>query len=228
VSPEQAADGRAPGWHRHLELVATILLAVATVTTAWSAFQSSKWGGFSTASYSAASADRTLSSRSATLAGQQTIIDVTLFTDWLGAVNEEQGQVLPPDYVPDPTTYSGFLYARFRPEFRPALHAWLAEDPATNSDAPPSPFAMDEYVLAAAQESHRLEASADESAAQARVANQRKDNYVLATVMCASVFFFAGIGAKLGSSRRRASMIVLAAVVLLATVAVLASFPVRV
>ena len=163
-----------PGWHRHLELVATVLLAVATVTTAWSAFQSGKWGGYSAASYSAATADRTLSNRSATLAGQQTIIDVTLFTDWLAAVNEEQGQVLPPSYVPDPTTYSGFLYERFRPEFRPALHAWLAEDPATNPEAPPSPFAMDEYVLAAAQESQRLESSADAAATIAHAANQRE------------------------------------------------------
>ncbi|WP_421733059.1 hypothetical protein [Cellulomonas sp.] len=224
---DDTRDDSTTTWHRHLELVATILLAVATVTTAWSAFQSSKWGGYSTASYSAATADRTLSNRSATLAGQQTIIDVTLFTDWLAAVNEEQGQVLPPSYVPDPTTYSGFLYARFRPEFRPALHAWLAEDPATDPEAPPSPFAMDEYVLAAAQESQRLESSADASATIAREANQRKDNYVLATVMCASVLFFCGIGGKLSSVRSRTAMIVLAGVILLATVGVLATYPVR-
>jgi hypothetical protein len=227
------APGRAPAdpgalhHARRLELVATVLLAAATVMTAWSAFQSSTWGSLATSAYSTASADRTLSSRSATQAGQQTIIDVTLFTDWLAAVDEEEGHVALEGYQPDPSRYSGFLYERFRPEFRPALHAWLALAPGSDPAAPPSPFAMDEYVLAAAQESHRLEESADASAARAQQASERKDDYVLATVLCASVLFFSGIGTKLSSRRTRTTMVVCGAVVLLATALVLVTFPVR-
>lgn len=224
-----APGGPVAAVHRHLELVAAVLLAIATVMTAWSAFQSAQWGGEMATSYSAAGAARTESNRASTLAGQQTIIDVQLFTDWLSALDEEQGRVGPaPGYVPDPATYSGFLYARFREEFEPAVQAWVALDPSTNPDAPPSPFAMDEYVLAATQESQRLEKKADAAAARAHHANGVKDNYVLATVLCASVLFFGGIGAKLSSPRLRLAMVGIGGVVLLATLGVLVSYPVQV
>lgn len=215
------------GWYRHLDLVATALLAIATVLTAWSAFQSSQWSGVQAAAYSAASRERAESNQAATLAGQQTTVDVLLFTDWLAALHDEGGAVLPDPYVADPATYSGFLFDRFRPEFRPAVHAWLALGPLTDPDAPPTPFAMDEYVLAATQESERLDTASERSAATARDAIERKDNYVLATVLCASVLFFCGIGSKLGSHRRRATMIAIGGVVLLTTVGVLLTFPVH-
>jgi hypothetical protein len=215
------------GWYRHLDLVATILLAAATVLTAWSAFQSSQWSGVQAAQYSVAARDRSESSQAATLAGQQTTIDVLLFTDWLAALHAEGDALLPDPYAPDPATYSGFLFERFRPEFVPAVHAWLAEDPLTDPGAPPSPFAMDEYVLAAAQDSHRLEQESERAAAAARTAIERKDNYVLATVLCASVLFFCGIGSKLGSPRRRTVMIALGALVLAVTLGTVLTFPVH-
>ncbi|MEZ0448659.1 hypothetical protein [Cellulomonas sp. ICMP 17802] len=225
---EPQATPAETGWYRHLDLVATVVLAVATVLTAWSAFQSSQWSGVQAAAYSAASRERAESNRAQTLAGQQSIIDVMLFTDWLDALHSEGDTVVVPDpYVPDPTVYSGFLFERFRPEFRPAVHAWLAEEPLTNPAAPPSPFAMDEYVLASAQEAARLEKASDRSAATARLAIERKDNYVLATVLCASVLFFCGIGSKLGSPRRRAVMIAIGGAVLLATLVVVLTFPVH-
>lgn len=213
---------------RRVELVVAVVLSVAAVMTAWSAYQSAKWGTVQAASFGAAGAARTESTRASTLAGQQAIVDVQLFTDWLEALEEEQGQVLPPDYEPDPASYSGFLYERFRPEFRPALHAWLEEEPLTNPDAPPSPFAMEEYVLAARVESLELEEQAEAIAARGLDAAERKDSYVLVTVMCSSVLFLVGVGSKLSSQRARRFMLGLAVVVLVATAGVLLSFPVEV
>jgi len=224
LSPSPATPRR---WLRHVELIATIMLAVATVMTAWSAFQANKWNAVQTRSYSAASAHRTESTKDSTRAGQQQIVDVLLFTDWLQAMADETGGRLPTAYVPDPGTYSTFLYKRFRPEFEPALQAWLAADPGTNPSAPSSPFVMPEYTLKAAQQSAALEKAADASAAQAREATARAGNYVLATVLCASVLFFCGIGLKLSSPGRRAAMVGCAAVLLLTTLVVLATFPVQ-
>jgi len=215
------------GWHKHVELVATVLLAVATVMTAWSAFQANKWNAVQTRSYSAASAHRTESTKASTLAGQQQIVDVLLFTDWLQAMSSETGGRLPTAYVPDPGTYSTFLYNRFRPEFRPALDAWLADDPGTNASAPSSPFVMPEYRLKAAQESATLEAAADASAALARQATDRAGNYVLTTVLCASVLFFCGIGTKLSTPRKRTAMVGIAGALLLTTLVILANYPVH-
>ena len=86
---------------------------------------------------------------------------------------DETGGRLPTAYVPDPGTYSTFLYKRFRPEFEPALQAWLAEDPGTNPSAPSSPFVMPEYTLRPPRQSAALEKAADASAAQAREATAR-------------------------------------------------------
>jgi hypothetical protein len=231
VQDERAGRGEgreSRGANLRLDLVVAVVLAVAALMTAWSAYQSAKWGTVQSASYSAATAARTESSRAATRAGQQSIVDVQLFTSWLEALDDEGAQVLSADYVPDPATYSGFLYARFRPEFLPAVEAWLVQEPATNADAPPSPFAMEEYVQASRTESLELEDKADASAARALTAAGRKDSYVLVTVMCSSVLFLGGVGSKLASPRARRLMLGLAVAVLLATGVVLAGFPVRV
>jgi len=210
-----------------LDLLVAVVLSVAALMTAWSAYQSARWGTVQSLSYGAATAARLESSRASTLAGQQTIIDVELFTSWLEAMDEE-GRPLTSTYAPDAGSYSGFVYARFRDEFRPAVQAWLAEEPVTNADAPPSPFAMDEYVQAARGDAQRLEDRASASSADALTASERKDSYVLVTVMCSSVLFLGGVGSKLASARARTVTLGLAVVVLLATVGVLASFPVRI
>lgn len=225
VRPEGGEPRRTP--RVRVDLLVAVVLSVAALLTAWSAYQSARWGSVQSLSYGAATAARLESSRASTLAGQQTIIDVELFTSWLEAMDEE-GLPLAASYVPDPESYSGFVYARFRDEFRPAVHAWLAEEPVTDADAPPSPFAMDEYVQTARVDAQRLEDRASASSADALAASERKDSYVLVTVMCSSVLFLGGVGSKLASARARRVTLGLAVVVLVATVGVLASFPVRV
>ena len=125
---------------RRFEIWEAVLLAAATVMVAWAAFQSAKWNGEQADAYSRASATRTESTRASTAAGQQTIIDVNTFTAWLDALANER-RVNPTGslaadgtYAPDPQQLSGFLYERFRDEFKTAMVAWLAELPLENPD----------------------------------------------------------------------------------------------
>ncbi len=137
-----------------LELFATVMIAMATVLTAWSAFQSTKWGGVQANSYAGAGAARTESAKASTRAGQLAVIDVTAFEQWVAAyadeirLDPESSRGPNGEYVPDPAELSGFLYTRFRDEFKPAVKAWVATRPLENSKAPPTPFAMKQYVLA--------------------------------------------------------------------------------
>jgi hypothetical protein len=191
-----------------IELFATIVLAVATILTAWSTFQAGKWSGQQSINFSEASAARTESTRADTRGGQLSQIDVAMFIDWVTAFNAElkDGSITyePGDeYVPTRGTTSGFLYLRFRPEFLPAVNAWIATNPIANPDAPSSPFVMPEYVVADRLEAVRLEAVADSKALAARTANQNGDNYVLTMVLFASVLFFAGVSSKLILRRNR-------------------------
>ncbi len=213
-----------------IELVATIIMSLAAIFTAWAAFQSAKWSGEQATSFSRAGAARTESTRWDTLAGQQTGIDVALFTSWLDAFNSDvndgliertPGQV----YQPTPDTLSGFLFERFRDEFRPAMQAWLEAFADDAANAPSSPFAMEEYVVAAAITADELQAEADQHAADAGQANQNSDDYVLTVVAFALVLFFGGVSSKLSEQRNRYIAIGAAVVLFLGATWIVFSLP---
>ncbi len=217
---------------RRFELLEAILLAVAALLTAWAAFQSTKWSGVQADDYSRAGAARTESTRASTRAGQLTVVDVNTFTSWIAAIGAEQRAgdatgVSSGTYTPQPGSESAFLYARFRPEFRTAFDAWVATDPLGNAAAPPTPFAMADYKVADAQRSDELERQADAFSALARQANQRGDNYVLMTILFASVLVMAGIGSKMDTFRARVLLFATAGVTLLVAATVLFTFPIE-
>ena len=197
-----------------LELVATVLLAVATVGTAWSGYQASRWNGEQATAFSRAGATRVESSKADSLANSQTQIDVATFTQWVDA------------YAQNQTELADFYYMRFREEFRPAMEAWVATRPRMNPDAPLTPFVMPEYQLEAREEADRLEAEAEGWSATARRDIQRATNYVLCVVLFAAVLFFAGMSTKLQSPRLRWFLLGFGVVIFIGTVVWLATFPV--
>lgn len=219
------------GSNDRVELIATIVLAVATILTAWSGFQSGKWGGEQSVNFSEAGAARTESTRSDTLGGQLIQIDIATYIDWITALREElnTGAITEDSlnpYTPTDGTVSGFLYNRFREEFLPAVDAWLATEPIINEAAPKTPFIMDEYVVAQRVEADRLAQVADDKAAQARTANQNGDNYVLTMVLFASVLFFAGVSSKMNRPRNRMLILGFGVTTLTVGLVILVSLPI--
>ncbi len=199
---------------RRIDIASALLLSVATVLAAWSAFQSAKWGGEQATAYAQASSLRQESVRASTLAGQQTIIDVSVFEQFLDA------------YATGERELQRFYRERAREEFRPALEAWIALEPAKNpEEVPGTPFAMPEYELEATVESERLQAEADARFRDALDNNQRSDNYVLLAVLFASVLLFAGLAPKSRSYSAQLAMIVIAVVVLVIGISALIAFP---
>ena len=201
---------------RRLELAATLLLALATVATAWSAYQARVWTGEQSQGYSHATASRIAVNRAAALANRQVQIDVATFVQWVDARATHR------------TELANFYRARFRDEFRPAFAAWIATRPLENPDAPPTPFAMPEYRLGATQEAERLESTAAGASEQAKDANQRADNYMLAVVLFASSLFFAGFSAKLESERATAITFVFGTVLFLLGLVWITTMPIQV
>jgi hypothetical protein len=195
-------------------VIATILLAFATVATAWSGYQASRWNGEQAMAYSRASALRIESSKADALANSQSQVDVATFTQWVDAVARNEADL------------ATFYSRRFRPEFKPAVDAWSATSPLTNADAPLTPFAMPEYVLAAREEAEQLEAEAESFSAAGRANVQRATNYVLGVVLFAAALFFAGMSTKLASPRLQRVLLGFGIVVFLATVAWIATFPI--
>ncbi|MCH7789735.1 MAG: hypothetical protein IH940_09875 [Acidobacteria bacterium] len=235
-STEEAQPEKAQGKHARdvFELLATILLALAAVSTAWAGFESAKWGGVQATNFSQAGAARTESVRASTLAGQQATIDVTTFFAWLGAVVDEadRGVIESPssaaEYEPTPETLSGFTFTRFRGEFGPAVEAWLALNPFGDDSAPPTPFAMEEYELEAQVESDRLQSAADQKASDAGDANQTSDNYVLTAVLFATALFFAAISTQLVRPLYRTATLAVGALMFLGTTSYILSLPIEI
>ncbi len=229
---DESTDAPADKPTDRLEQVAAIVLALAVVFIAWAAFQSGKWGGEQSIKFSEAGAARTESTRSDTRAGQLAQIDVAMYIDWVTALSSELRDGLIPEisniqaYEPTRGTVSGFLFLRMREEFVPALEAWLATDPISNPDAPPTPFTMAEYTLADAAEADRLTMVADEAAVDARAANQTGDNYVLTAVLFAAVLFFAGVASRLENRWNRRFVNLVGIIVVVVGAVILVQLPI--
>jgi hypothetical protein len=199
---------------RRVELLTTVLLAVAAVATAWSTYQSTLWRGEQAAESTKATAAHIESSQASTRAGQLTQVDIATFTQWVDAD------------VAGNRRLARFYRRRFRSEFRPAFAAWIATSPRTNPTAPLSPFAMHQYRVAEAVRAGRLNTAAGVHADAAGEANQRAGNYVLALVLFAVALFFAGMATKLRSPGKQEVLLVLGWVVFLGAAVWVATFPV--
>jgi hypothetical protein len=201
-------------FEKWLEIAATLLLAFATVGSAWSAYQSKRWGGVQMFSMVAANGARSEAVRLSDKASQLTSIDVSMFLQYISAVSSHQQQL------------ADFILQRFRPEMKVAVNAWRATQPLKNPDAPPSPFAMKEYSLSTLQQSDQMNQLALQKLNEAKAANTRADDYVLLTVLFASALFFGGIGTKMQLRSLRIVLLSLGIVVFVATAVTLISMPI--
>ena len=197
-----------------IEIIATTLLAFATVATAWSGYQATRWGGEATKASAAANAARVNAARQADLANTQKAVDVEIFIAWVDAF--ALGNVF----------LMEFYDARFREEFKPALDAWVATQPLQNPDAPLTPFVMPEYVLVAEQEAARLDEQAAGKVQDSLRNIQRQSNYVLGAVLFATALFFAGMSSKVGTRGARIALLACGLIVFVSAAIWLATMPV--
>jgi hypothetical protein len=85
---------------------------------------------------------------------------------------------------------------------------------------------MDEYQPAAAQEAEEWRLKAENAAQDAITANQTADNYVLTTVLFASVLFFAGISTKFRGRLLKTGLLALGFLAFAAGMSILITFPI--
>lgn len=201
---------------RRIELVGVLLIALTAVLTAWTAFESSKWGGVMSIEFSTANALRTESVRESNVANRQTIVDVSLFTSYVDAV------------ATGDTRLADFYAERFPDRLAVAVEAWESTRPLEDPDAPASPFDMSEYQLESADDAQRLEAEAAAASQRARDSNQRSDNYTILTVFLATVLLLAALSSKVDNPRLQVTLVVIAAVIFVAIGIVVSQYPVEI
>ena len=199
-----------------MEIVATIVMALAAVATAWSSYQATRWNGEQTKASSRNNAIRIEAARASSLWESQAEVDVATFIQWVNAHAREEDEL------------AAFYEERFRPEFRPTFEAWLATDPLVSPGAPPTPFAMPEYEPAARTEAERLDEQSERVSAVVRRNIQRSANYVLGVVLFAVALFFSGMSTKLHGRGSRLTLLIVGCVIFLGPAAWIATFPVYV
>jgi len=179
------AEAARTAWaDERVEIVAAILLSLATVLSAWGAYQATRWSGEQSNSYASSAALRAESVRHGSIASRQIQVDVATFVAWSNA--KAAGD----------TKLTTFYENRFRAEFKPAFAAWLTGPLGPSGLPVGTPFDLPEYQLAQQAESDKDLAEAEQDLTDAQSANQISDNFVLTAVLFASVLFFAGMAAR--------------------------------
>jgi len=206
-------EGTPDGKEDRFDLLSTVLLALAAVATAWATYQAAHWRSEQALAGNRSTAARVQANRSAGIANRQIIIDVETFTQWVDA------------YSTGDRRLATFYFRRFRPEFRPAVTAWIATKPLTNPRAALTPFATPQYTSAALAEADRLEAKGAAEARKAQDHVQQADRYTLCVVLFATALFFAGISTRLRTKNTRAAVLGMGWILFVAALAWMLTFP---
>lgn len=211
LSAVEARGGERKRW---VEITCALVLALATTASAWCAYQATLWGGVQTFRLAAAAKASRQAMKNSVEGLQFRAFDGTMFIHYMEARLQGQKDV------------EELLYRRFRPEMKLAVDAWYRTDPLTNPDAPAHPLKMSEYVVAAEIDAVQQAELEHKYSAAAQEANRNSDNYVLLTVMFASVLFFGGITGTIDSPWLRKTLGILALAFFMGTVTFLATMPI--
>lgn len=209
-------DREMSAWERGLEVVSAALMSVATVATAWCAYQSAEWGGEQAFLLGESQRAGREADLHATLAQQRRSLDVAVFMEWIGGIATGN----------EPLTE--FYAERFPPHLKTAVDAWLATEPRTNPEAPLHPFAMEEYRIPEDTTVARAAAESEEWWTAAREADENGDRFVLLTVVFASVLFFGGIEQKFVDRRVRTGILVVGGALFVAGLIAMLNYPLHI
>ena len=189
--PAATSNGEPHEKKKWVEPVAALLMALATLSTAWCSYQSAAWTRQSNRLMNEFNA---LERRAGVLniqGMQQATIHTGMFMQALAAHQAGDDKLV------------SFYVERFPPELRKAYDAWLAQKPFENPNADPHPFVPRLYQTPGTREAADANAKAANSIEQARKAGTISGQYLANTVLFATVLFFASASGKFDQRRVR-------------------------
>jgi hypothetical protein len=202
-----------PRASRLIEIVTVVLLAVATVGSAWSAYQVARWNGTETDEARKSGSLRIDASREYSLATQIVAYDaaaVGQFGQAVAAGNEDLQEFLRATII--------------RSGFEPILQQWRDEIDA--GVVPTNLLENDDYLRELFAKSDELDAASLAAAQRSEEAGDNADGYVRLTLFFATALFFAGITASFSSRTARIMLLSAAGVTVAIAIGLLFSYPV--
>jgi hypothetical protein len=208
---DASADAKSTAKQRDVyEIIAAVLLGVATIAIAWSAQQANLWGGMQDKQLAQSVRTSNQSVDAFQLSDSERLLDRLIFLDLVAELEEPDGEFTP---------VAEELFLNLSEGGATAVELWT--DGGTES-----PLDDDAYVLPLLADGEELSVESDALYAEAVQSNSNGDNYVLASTMLASVLFFAGISTVLSSTRTRQVLLAIASLSWLGSVIYMTTLPI--
>ncbi|MEM8924808.1 MAG: hypothetical protein AAGD35_14995 [Actinomycetota bacterium] len=207
------ADANAAETDR-LDVGAAVILGIAAVAIAWSGFQSSGWGGANNAGLIESIRVQNDALDEYQQADAQTAFDHAVFVEIVASDACD-----PMGAHPQPEQCE-VLLTSLSPEGREAVDRWLERGDG-------APFRNDAaYLDPLYENADGLAEQSSDLIGQAAEAGEMGQEYGFASTMLATVLFFGGLSVVLGNARLRTMLLIVAGVMLAASLAYLATLPV--
>jgi len=174
-----------------VEPVTALLMALATLSTAWCSYQSAAWTRQSNRLMNEFNALERRAGLLSLQGTQQLTIHAAMFMQLLAAQQAGNEKL------------ATFYVERFPPDVRKAYDAWLAQKPFENPNADPHPFVPQLYEPRGTREAADAISQSQEKIEQARNAGSFSGQYLANTVLFAAVLFFASAAGKFEQPRVR-------------------------
>ena len=197
-----------------VEPVAALLMALATLSTAWCSYQSAAWTRKSTRLMNEFNVLERKAGLLTMQGTQQATIHAAMFMQLLAAQQAGNEKLV------------NFYIDRFPPDVRKAYESWLAQKPFENPNADPHPFVPNLYEPRGTREAANATAKAATNQREAGVAGSISGQYLANTVLFATVLFFASASGRFEQRRVRLVAFSFAAAVFIFAVVRTAMLPI--
>ena len=185
------SSSREPAKHRWAEPIAALLMALATLGTAWCSYESAAWTRRGNRAYNEYNSLERKAGLLSVQGMQTATIHTAMFMELLAAKQAGNEKL------------ADFYVQRFPPDARKAYDAWMAQNPFENPKADPHPFVPRLYEIRGAREAADASATAAEKLRDGRSAGNFSGGYLANTVLFATVLFFANAATKFEQRRVR-------------------------
>jgi hypothetical protein len=174
-----------------IEPVTALIMALATVGTAWCSYESASWTRRSNRLMNEFNSLERQAGILSVQGMQAASIHVAMFMQLLAAKQAGNEKLVT------------FYAERFPPDARKAYDAWVAQKPFENPKADPHPFVPNLYQMRGTEETVKANADALAKVQQAQNAGSLSGQYLANTVLFATVLFFANAAGKFEQVRVR-------------------------
>jgi hypothetical protein len=199
--------------NRLSEMIAVLLLGVATIGTAWCGYQASRWNQDQGEIAREGSDLRVEANRQFGLATQAIVYDANLIAQYAKAVVDG-----------DTKLQEFYRSTLFRPEFLPVIERW--QQAIQEGKTPPRLLEDRDYVDSQLADYQATQAKAEAKDVEAKEAGKNGDDYVLVTLLLASALFFAGVTTSFKLQAARLVLLMLAAFLIAYCISRIATLPV--